>query len=171
VKTKAFTLTEIIIVIAIIMILLGIVILAINPGRQVLDTQVTRANAELTAIRDALYTYYYETREWPDDVNRGLPNGIEEYLGPGIWPYAPFNDVSEYDWDNFTGSDGNQVLQISIRFCPLGESDECQFPNADWAEDFDYYSSYYYCIKGICRAHPGKPDDHPGYCVNCTGDS
>ncbi len=168
-KKNAFTLIEIMIVIAIIAVLSGIVIIAINISRSMVTTHEARADAELNQIHDAVYFYFFENHVWPDDVNRGLPAGIEVYLGDGDWPEAPFNDVSEYDWDNFIGSDGNQVLQISIRFCPLGESDRCEFPNADWAEDFDYYSSYYHCIQGICRAHPGKPDGHPGYCTNCGG--
>ncbi|MFA5855652.1 MAG: type II secretion system protein [Candidatus Gracilibacteria bacterium] len=170
-RKKSFTLIEVLLVVVIIAILAGIVIVAVNPLRMILGTNESRASAELLAIRDALYMYYYDNRKWPDDVSRGLPNGIEENLGAGEWPMAPFNDVSEYDWDNFIGSDGKQVLQISIRFCPLGRADQCEFPDADWAENFDYYSSYYFCIQGKCRAHPDKPDNHPGHCVNCGGSS
>lgn len=164
---KSFTLVEIILVVTLIAILGTIVVVAINIPKMMLGSVEARADSELKQIHDALYLYYYDNRAWPADVSRGLPSGLEFYLGDGSWPMAPFNDVSEYDWDNFIGSDGNQVLQISIRFCPLGDSAGCQFPNADWAEDFDYYSSYYYCIQGICKAHPSMPDNHPGYCTNC----
>jgi len=130
-----------------------------------------RADAELNQIYDATYHWLIDRggTEWPADVNRGMPPGIEEYLGPGSWPDAPFNEVAEYDWDAFTGSDGKPVYQISIRFCPLGQPSQCKFPDLPWAADFDYHSSYYFCIEGRCRAHPGKPDNHPGYCMNCDG--
>lgn len=164
---SGFTLIELLIVVAIISVLAWIIVYAVNIPKTILNTQVTRTNVELEQIYDAVSLYYLANHVWPSDVSRGLPSGLEYYLGPGEWPDAPFNDVSEYDWDNFIGSDGNQVLQISVRFCPLGNSSACKFPNADWAENFDYYSSYYYCIQGICRAHPDKPDDHPGYCMNC----
>lgn len=164
---RAFTLVEVLIVLAIVVILAAIIISSLNVGKNVVQSQVSRTDTELNQIHNALLMYYVENREWPDDVSRGLPNGLEEYLGPGEWPDAPFNSVSEYDWDNFTGSDGKQVLQISVRFCPLGNQSACQFPSADWASGFDYFSSYYYCVQGICRAHPNKPDSHPGYCMNC----
>lgn len=167
IKKRGFTLIEVLIVVVIVTILASIVLFAINPGKSILNSQEARANTELNQIRTALFMYFYENKSWPADVSRGLPNGLEEYLGPGEWPDAPFNDVSEYDWDNFTGSDGNQVLQISIRFCPLGQPSQCKFPDAEWAEDFDYYSSYYFCVQGICKAHPDRPDNHPAYCVNC----
>lgn len=154
-------------VVALMAILLAIMLWALNVPKIVFGTALTRTDAELTAIYRAVNLYKLKHGVWPDDVDRGLPNGIEEFLGPGEWPDAPLNDVSVYDWDNFTGSDGNQVVQISVRFCPLGNSSACQFPDVDWAEDFNYHSSYYLCIEGICRAHPGKPDNHPGYCMNC----
>lgn len=163
----AFTLVEVLLVVAIIAVLATIVIVAINPYKILANTKEVRANIELSQIQRALHLYYLEHLEWPADVSRGLPSGIEDYLGPGTWPDAPFSDFSQYDWDNFIGSDGNQVLQISIRFCPLGDSSACEFPDEEWAADFDYYSSYYFCIRGICRSHPSRPDDHPGYCVNC----
>ena len=168
-KRKGFTLLEVLLVCAIIS---AIYMIASHYGISVTDAlfraREGRARAELTQIFKATHLWVLDNGgEWPDDVDRGMPPGIEEYLGPGNWPDAPFNDVAEYDWDNFTGSDGKQVYQISIRFCPLGQSDKCKFPDADWAENFDYHSSFYFCIQGKCRAHPGKPDDHPGYCVNC----
>lgn len=163
---KGFTLIELLIVIGIISILSSIVLVALNIPSIFLKTNQARADLELKQIHNAVFLYYIENKSWPADVSRGLPNGIETYLGPGSWPNAPFNDVSEYDWDNFTGSDGKRVLQISIRFCPLGEASKCEFPNADWAENFDYYSSYYLCIEGKCKSHPNKPDNHPGYRIN-----
>lgn len=164
---EGLTLIEVILVVALIATLATIVIVAINPAKMLAGANEVRAETELNQINRAVYLYYLDNFDWPADVSRGLPSGIEDYLGPGMWPIAPFNDISQYDWDNFTGSDGNQVLQISIRFCPLGDSDACEFPDAEWATDFDYYSSYYFCIRGVCRSHPSKPDDHPGYCANC----
>lgn len=163
---KGFTLIEILLVISILTTLFSIVFSA--AGGWLFNARAARARAELAELQKATKMMVIdEGGDWPADVDRGIPPGIEEYLGPGNWPQAPFNEVAEYDWDNFTGSDGKPVYQISIRFCPLGKPDECQFPDVEWAEDFDYHSSYYFCIQGKCRAHPGKPDNHPGYCVNC----
>ena len=165
-KRDAFTLIELLLVIALIAILSSL--LYGRLGGFLFKAREARALAELNQISSATKQMVIDLGgDWPADVSRGVPPGIEEYLGPGNWPDAPFNDVAEYDWDNFTGSDGKQVYQISIRFCPLGQSSLCQFPDAEWAENFDYHSSYYLCLQGKCKAHPGKPDDHPGYCVNC----
>ena len=102
-----------------------------------------------------------------DDADRDLPPGIEEFLGPGEWPDAPWPG-SVYDWEAWEDPEtGDEIHQISIRFCPLGQAENCHFPNQDWAEDFDYYSSVYFCLEGVCRSHINRPVDHPGYCVNC----
>jgi hypothetical protein len=60
-------------------------------------------------------------------------------------------------------------LQISIRFCPVGQPSQCVFPQQSWAANFDINSSVYYCVEGACRAHVNQPANHPGYCVNCPG--
>ena len=162
-----FTLLEVLIAITIIGILYATVYGRV--GQIVGLANEARAKAELAEMNKATNQMVIDNLgEWPADVHRGVPPGIEDYLGPGNWPDAPWAG-SEYDWDNFTGSDGQQVYQISIRFCEYGDSsgETCRFPDEPWATGFDYHSSYYYCIQGKCRAHPGKPDDHPGYCVNC----
>jgi prepilin-type N-terminal cleavage/methylation domain-containing protein len=165
-KRRGFTLIEILLVISIIATLFSIVFGA--AGGWLFNAREARAKVELSEIKKATQMMVIDLGgSWPPDVSRGMPPGIEQYLGPGNWPDAPFSDVAEYDWDNFTGSDGKPVYQISIRFCPLGKPAECKFPDVEWAQNFDYFSSYYFCIQGKCRAHPGKPDNHPGYCVNC----
>jgi hypothetical protein len=131
------------------------------------SAKISRTEGELTEISKATYQFVVDNDGvWPNDVSRGIPPGIEDYLGPGEWPDAPW-EGSEYDWDNFIGSSGEEVYQISVRFCQLGQPETCKFPDEEWADEFDYHSSYFYCIQGKCRAHPGKPDTHPGYCVNC----
>ena len=166
-KKRSFTLLELIVVILIFSTLASFVFVAIDVPRTLLRSREARTLLELRQISEALNFYLIDFGEYPGDVSRGLPSGIETYLGPGTWPEAPFTSVAEYDWDSFTGSDGEPVYQISVRFCPLNEPENCEFPDEEWAENFDYNSSYYYCIKGVCRSHPNRPDDHPGYCVNC----
>lgn len=144
-------------------------IVAIKTFRE--SAQETLAQAELQQIFKAVESYLIDANDvYPADVNRALPPGIEQYLGAGQWPDAHWPG-SVYDWDNIISPSQSPVekyVQISIRFCPLDEPTQCQFPNEDWAIGFDYYSSAYYCIEGPCRSHSSKSLNWPGYCFNCA---
>ena len=66
---KGFTLIEVLLVVAIISILAGIVILAINPNKQLGDTKNGQRRADVNTILNAVYQYAL-------DNNGTLPTGI-----------------------------------------------------------------------------------------------
>ncbi len=163
---KGFTLVEILVVIGIIGILSSVTLILLNKARS--SASLARAKTEFKSLETAINFYYEDNGSMPEDVSRDLPPGLEVYLSGGDWPNAPWPGTV-YDWDNWEDPDNpeERIYQISVRFCPLNEPENCQFPEEDWAENFDYYSALYYCVSGNCRSHISKPIDHPGYCVNC----
>jgi prepilin-type N-terminal cleavage/methylation domain-containing protein len=166
---RGFTLLEIMAVISIIGILAALILPSIIGARKA--AYLSRTKAEFRSIATALEFWINDQGSYPADVNRGLPPGLEQYLAPGTWPAAPWPE-SVYDWDSWAPADlayppSTLTRQISVRFCPLGEPEQCNFPNEPWAANFDYHSSVYYCVSGACRAHASQPMSHPGYCINC----
>lgn len=166
-----FTFIELLVVISIIGILSALIFPAINAARNAAYT--SRAKSETHSMAVALEQYANDHGgSYPADADRNIPPGLESYVTGKNWPNAPWPG-SIYDWDAWAPSDlayepKQQVYQISIRFCPFGAPELCQFPKEAWANNFDYYSSAYFCVSGPCRAHASQPVDHPGYCLNCA---
>lgn len=184
-KNKGFTLIELLIVVAIIGILSSIIFVSFIVARD--KAYAVRTKAEVRAIILALELYFMDNDyQYPCDVNRDLPPGLEKYLSTSPnWPKAPWLG-SVYDWDYWSPDPGSTggcagslaydpkdqpVYQLSIRFCDISGSN-CNFPNKSWAANFDSQSSVYWCISGPCRAHGSANYNHPGCCMggDCPSD-
>jgi prepilin-type N-terminal cleavage/methylation domain-containing protein len=162
---QGFTIVELLVVILVIGAIASYVVFILPGSRD--RANYSRAESELRSMGNAVKFYVDKYDEYPADVSRDLPAGIEEFVqAEEGWPDAPWPN-SVYDYDYFDNN--GETVQISIRFCPIGGPlSACKFPREPWAEGFQVNSSVYYCIKGQCRAHPSEADDYPGYCINCT---
>jgi prepilin-type N-terminal cleavage/methylation domain-containing protein len=67
-KNKGFTLIEILLVVAAIAILAGIVILAINPNKQLGQTRNAQRSADVSTILNAVYQYSIDTGSLPASI-------------------------------------------------------------------------------------------------------
>ncbi|HEX6258526.1 MAG TPA: type II secretion system protein [Candidatus Saccharimonadales bacterium] len=68
-KQGGFTLLEVLLVVAILAILAGIVIVAINPGKQLGDSRNSQRQADVNTILNAVYQYSL-------DNNGTIPSGV-----------------------------------------------------------------------------------------------
>lgn len=68
-KQGGFTLLEVLLVVAIIAILAGIVIIAINPGKQLGDSRNSQRQADVNTVLNAVYQYSL-------DNNGTIPSGV-----------------------------------------------------------------------------------------------
>ncbi len=73
-SVSGFTLIEILLVVAILAILAGIVIIAVNPARQLGQANNSRRQADVTTIINAVYQYAL-------DNGGSLPSGIDSTVG------------------------------------------------------------------------------------------
>ena len=155
---------ELLIVVGIVGILSSVILGVLGSAR--VKAYESRTETEFKSLAEALELYVDDWGSYPEDVDRDIPPGLEDYLAPGDWPDAPFPE-SVYDWDNWSAdhlshSPHEQVVQFSVRFCESSDGTNCNYPDADWAEGFDPHSAAFYCIAGPCRAHSGKAISHPG---------
>ena len=81
--TKAFTLLEILLVVAAIAILATIIILAINPNKQLGDTRNAKRNVDKNSIYNAIVQYQIDYGTLPDTIPSGSEGDAEEICKTG----------------------------------------------------------------------------------------
>lgn len=170
---------EIIVVIVVLGILAGLTYSVAVP-RYRERAYYTRTVSEMNAMGNAFTLYAAKYNDYPADAARDVPGEVKEFLQGQQgedWPDAPYPG-SVYDYENWPAdANGPQhTYQVSMRMCDIGQDAVCKanaqkylnnFVDATTLNNWDSYSSVYFCIKGSCRSHQNKPMSHPGYCINC----
>lgn len=75
-KRQGFTLLEILLVVAAIAILAGIVIVAINPGKQLANTRNAQRKVDVKTILSAVYQYEIDNGSFPSAIPNNTPSEI-----------------------------------------------------------------------------------------------
>ena len=93
-KTKGFTLLEVLLVIAIIGILAAIVIVALNPNKQLADARNAQRKSDVNTLLNAVYQYDIDTSAMPDTIST-TSTGICRYgAGPCVTASSTLTDLS-----------------------------------------------------------------------------
>ena len=87
---KGFTLIEILLVVAAIAILAGIVIVAINPGKQLGDTRNAQRRSDVTTILNAVYQYSIDNS---GTVPAGITASSTEVCASGVASCGSYVDL------------------------------------------------------------------------------
>ncbi len=169
-KVKAFTLIELLIVIAIIAILVSIVVLSVRNMQD--EAKRTKASSELQVLRLALESYYKNTNhypnpkpeggDWIDDLVKTVPQIINAKV------YDPFNPGQVYRYSLSSGdtsplafnprSRGNSAWAAAVYKPPTpppgeppaaSETPSPSEPSAPAAPASNYANAKYYIIWSI----------------------
>jgi type IV pilus assembly protein PilA len=88
---KGFTLLEILLVVAILAILAGIVIIAINPGKQLGESRNSQRAADVNTILNAVYQYSLDNN---GTLPTGITNSATEICNTGATPCTSLVDLT-----------------------------------------------------------------------------
>jgi prepilin-type N-terminal cleavage/methylation domain-containing protein len=109
---KGFTLLEILLVVAALAILAGIVIFAINPGKQIADTRDAQRKVDVNTILNAIYQYSIDNGSIPASIPITTAN---EVCKTGATDCSGLVDLSDLTT--------NERYLVSIPVDPLGGTD------------------------------------------------
>ncbi len=91
---KGFTLLEILLVVAALGILAGIVIIAINPGKQMADTRNAQRSVDVNTIINAIYQYAIDHGKLPDNITALTADTAKEICKTGGTCGTTYVDLS-----------------------------------------------------------------------------
>jgi len=122
-RRAAFTLLEVLVVVAILVILAGVA--SISVFRYLEDAKVSRAKADMQALEKAYKTYYSQKGNWPEnplEVASLLEQGANAFQSP--WPGVQYQvTISQYQQPD------GQEAQRPVFICNPPGKPEITFPD------------------------------------------
>ena len=124
----AFTLLEVLVVCAILVILAGVA--SISIFRYMDDARISRAKADMQAIEKACKTYYSQNEQWPD------PNNLQQTIGPLLEGQAalidPWNNQYTIEIGAVQQPDGSSIERVLVHSNgPTSKSQPLTYPEID----------------------------------------
>ncbi len=116
-QRAGFTLLEVLVVVAILVILAGVA--SISIFRYMEDAKVGRAKADMQAIEKACKTYYTQNQEWPEQ------NNLEFTIGPMLEQGAnalidPWGGRYSVTYGEVQQPDGSVIQRVLVMCEPKG---------------------------------------------------
>jgi prepilin-type N-terminal cleavage/methylation domain-containing protein len=165
INTRGFTLLEMLLVIAIIAVLAGIVIVAINPGRQLAQARNAQRQSDLKSLNDAIKQYYIDNNQWPpvesfpgeltevcdtNDQPVGECIDLEDFLVPTYLAALPIDPQAATGTDYFVALNGTtQQLELASQ-----NSDEYELEPVVLGTTSDVVATVD-VTNGVCGADDG----------------
>ena len=155
IRNKAFTLIELLIVIAIIAILAVAIIIAVNPGEQLAKARDATRERHVNAVESAVYTYHIDNLEFPADLANSLGSEIcntniissnecgdlidlSPLVEEGYLPQIPINPTTEKN----TSSTGYNIVTVEDKVAVWPTESETRQIGSRVALEFDGESGY-----------------------------
>jgi len=122
VRRAAFTLLEVLIVVAILVILASAASIAYF--RYLEDAKVGRAKNDMRVIEQAYKKYYGEHSQWPDNIQMIAPELEQDQAGL----FDPWGQQYQVQIADMTQSDGQSVQRPVVYCQPPGNKPRIQWP-------------------------------------------
>jgi prepilin-type N-terminal cleavage/methylation domain-containing protein len=110
---RGFTLIELLVVLVIIAILAAIMIPALTKMKT--RSKTATIATDFHTVRDAAMLYNSDNNDFPPDAGPGVyPPELYDYLGRDRFNFANPDTQYFYEWENWTGENGNPLPTMGI---------------------------------------------------------
>ncbi|HVW71945.1 MAG TPA: prepilin-type N-terminal cleavage/methylation domain-containing protein [Candidatus Paceibacterota bacterium] len=156
---RAFTLIEVLVVIGIIAILAGIVLVALNPGRQFATARNSERVSNTTTILNAVGQRIAD--------NKGVFDGTFT-VGTDTYTCPALTAGTEYDITSVAGAGKVDLSCLTPTYIPAALPFDPSAPGAHWTSAADYDTGYHVLMDSAGRYTVSAPSAELGEAISVT---